>query len=119
MRPKLLSLFLAAILLAGAALLQGQNTAVVHDQPAPAAQSPKPQFFSGTVTTLDSEHIIVSRVLVGKSPETRTFVIKPSTKLSKSVKEKSKVTVRYQHDEDDGDIALEIQVRSGWRFPRS
>ena len=120
MRPNILRFFLTAfLLLSGIALLQGQNTNADIAKPEPSAQSEKAQFFSGTVQSLDNEHIIVSRALVGKQPETRTFVIKPTTKVSKSVKAKTKVTVRYEHEEDDGDVALEIQLRSGWRFPRS
>ncbi|MCU1295471.1 MAG: hypothetical protein JWP08_4321 [Bryobacterales bacterium] len=117
-----LSRVLAAILplLLGVALLHGQSAGTDTASADPNTQSPsKAQFFSGTVTTLDKEHITVSRVLVGKPPETRTFAIKPTTKVAKSVKAKIKVTVRYQHDEDDGDVALEIQLRSAWRFPKA
>jgi hypothetical protein len=81
------------------------------ENPTPApTPPPKPQFFAGTVTTVDSEHIIVSRTLVGKAPETRTFLIRAKTKLSKSVRPKQRVTVRYQHL-PEGDVALEVQVR--------
>lgn len=120
-----LRLLMTALLLLGAALLQGQNGGTKTDASkhaaaaAPSAPPTKPQFFSGIVTTLDKEHITVSRVLVGKPAETRTFAIKAGTKVSKSVKTKAKVTVRYQHEKDDGDVALEIQIRSNWRFSRS
>ena len=117
MWPNLSRLLAAAFLLLGAALLFGQSgDSPSHTQNAPSS---KPQFFSGTVTTLDKEHITVSRVLVGKPQETRTFLIKPTTKVAKSVKTKAKVTVRYRHENDDGDVALEIQIRSNWRFSRS
>lgn len=68
---------------------------------------------------LDKEHITVSRALVGKPTETRTFAIKPTTKVARAVKAKAKVTVRYRHEKNDGDVALEIQTRSSWRFSRS
>ena len=119
MWPNFPRLLAAVFLLLGAVILQGQNAGSnppAHTQTAP---SPKPQFFSGTVTTLDKEHITVSRVLVGKPQETRTFVIKPTTKVAKSVKARAKVTVRYRHENDDGDVALEIQIRSNWPFSRS
>lgn len=119
MWPNFSRLLAAVFLLLGTALIQGQsagNDPATRTQTTPA---PKPQFFSGTVTTLDKEHITVSRVLVGKAPETRTFAIKPTTKVAKSVKAKAKVTVRYRHENDDGDVALEIQIRSSWRFSRS
>ena len=107
-------------LLLAAVLLQGQSAGTDTASPDTTTQtSTKAQFFSGTVTTLDNEHITVSRSLVGKPPETRTFVIKPTTKVAKSVKTKTKVTVRYEHLEDDGDVALEIQLRSAWRYPKA
>ena len=113
---------LAAVLplLLAVVLLEGQSAGTDTASPDPTTQSSaKAQFFSGTVTTLDKEHITVSRVLVGKPPETRIFTIKPTTKVAKSVKAKTKVTVRYEHLEDDGDVALEIQLRSAWRFPKA
>ncbi|HEX3683483.1 MAG TPA: hypothetical protein VHU83_13180 [Bryobacteraceae bacterium] len=87
--------------------------------PAPApAPLPKPQFFGGTVTALDAQHISVSRSSPGKAPEHRTFLINAKTKMTKSVKVKSRVTVRYRHM-PEGDIALEIQIRPLMRFPRA
>lgn len=110
-------LLAALLVLLGGALIQAQETA-----PAPGTHTTppsKPQFFSGTVTTVDKEHITVSRSLVGKATETRTFLIKPTTKVARSVKVKTKVTVRYRHESEDGDVALEIQLRSNWPFSRS
>ena len=69
----------------------------------------KPQFFAGIVTALDSKQITISRTPVGHSPEHRTFLINPKTRMNKStLKLKSRVTVKYQHLAD-GDVALEIQ----------
>src|SRR5438876_6504892 len=84
-------------------------------QSAPAA--PKPQFFAGIVTDLSKERITVSRSLFGRPPEKRTFLIGPKTKLSRPLKIKTRVTVRYQHL-PEGDVALEVQVRSQTRPPR-
>ena len=106
----------AVVLLLGAVMLAQESPS---GTPTPEPPSTKPQFFSGTVTDLDHEHITVSRVVVGKAPETRTFIIKAATKVAKSLKAKAKVTVRYQHLEEDGDVALEIQIRSQWRFRAS
>ncbi len=119
MWPHLLRLIAAALLLAGVALPQEQNDGTAPAPSSTTAPSVKPQFFSGTVTQLDKEHITISRALVGKPAETRVFVIKPATKVAKSIKAKTKVTVRYRHEKDLGDVALEIQVRSNWRFSRS
>ena len=78
---------------------------------------PKPQFFGGTVTALDASHITVARTSAGKSPEHRTFLINIKTKMSKAVKVKARVTVRYRHM-PEGDIALEIQLLPLRRTPR-
>jgi hypothetical protein len=79
---------------------------------------PKAQFFGGTVTALDGAHITVSRSLPGKSPEHHTFLINLKTKMSKAVKVKSRVTVRYRRL-PEGDVALEIQLRPLMHFPRA
>jgi len=72
---------------------------------------PKPQFFAGVVIEYDSEHLKVSRSLVGHPAETHVFDLDPKTKISKGgIKLKSRVTVRYEHGLEH-DIALEIQVR--------
>jgi hypothetical protein len=101
-------------------LLAASLPAVQRDQPPPPVQDPAPDaapehvepkqmFFAGQVTALDPDHITVSRTLVGKAPETRTFSIDKKTKVSKSVHVKSRVTVRFRHDTTE-DVALEVQV---------
>ncbi len=78
---------------------------------ASAPPSSRPQFFAGIVTSLDDQHITVSRSLVGRAPESRTFVINADTTLNRTaLKVKSRVTVRYQR-KPEGDVALEIQIR--------
>jgi hypothetical protein len=71
---------------------------------------PKAQFFAGIVTDLDREHITVSRALVGRPRENRTFRITRQTKTNRPLKVKARVTVRYRNL-PEGDVALEIQVR--------
>jgi hypothetical protein len=89
------------------------------DATAPAPEPPaKPQFFAGTVTQVDTDRVTVSRSLVGKTPETRTFLIKPETKIGKPLRDRARVTVRYQH-QTEGDVALEIRVHSQPRPPKS
>jgi len=78
---------------------------------APTGPAPRPQFFAGTVTAMDDQHITVSRSLVGRAPESRTFLINADTTLNRTaLRIKSRVTVRYQR-RPDGDVALEIQIR--------
>lgn len=81
------------------------------EQPAPVPVPGKAQFFSGTVTDVESDHVTVSRTLVGKAPETRTFLINPETNKPKSLRSKARVTVRYRH-EGESDVALEIRIHA-------
>lgn len=84
----------------------------------PAPAPAKPQFFGGTVTQLDASHITISRTPPGKATEHRTFLITSKTRMTKSVKLRSRVTVRYQHSAD-GDVALEVRLRPFTRTPRA
>jgi hypothetical protein len=94
----------AALLIGGPLPILAQNP----DAPAPPA---KPQFFGGTVTELDETHIKVSRKLVGRPLESRTFTIDANTKMNKAaIHIKGRVTVRYRRG-PEGDLALEVQVR--------
>lgn len=106
MRPKV------ARPLAGLLLWSVLILAQTGDNPIPPRPAaPRPQFFAGTVTTLNDRQITVSRTPVGRPPEHRTFSISPKTKMNKpAVKLKSKVTVKYQHL-PQGDIAVEVQLQ--------
>lgn len=80
----------------------------------PAQESPAggeaASFFSGVVTELASGSITVSRTILGKSAETRTFTINSETRVEGQLKVKSRVTVRFAPG-DDGDVAVSIVVR--------
>jgi hypothetical protein len=103
-------LALGALLL-GAVLAASQNST---GGPSPAQTVPVPpraQFFAGTIVEFDATHIKVSRTLVGRPTESRSFSVTPGTKMNKSViKLHSRVTVRYKRL-PEGDTALEIQPR--------
>jgi hypothetical protein len=109
---------------AAAALAQtgSQNGGTSTQAPPPAiAPAPAPakaQFFGGTVTQLDEHRITVSRTLTGKPAEHHTFLINAKTKITKSVKLKSRVIVRYQRLAQ-GDVALEVRIRPLTRTPRA
>jgi hypothetical protein len=91
----------------------GLSQTAATDPPAQSAAQPaaRPQFFAGTVVEVDASHIKVTRTLVGRPTESRSFAINPSTKMNKAaIKLHNRVTVRYKHL-NDGDVALEIQPR--------
>ena len=83
------------------------------------AQAPsKPQFFGGIVTQLDASHITISRTPAGKATEHRTFLVTSKTRMSKTVRVRSRVIVRYQRLAE-GDVALEVRIRPLMRTPRA
>jgi hypothetical protein len=102
-----------------AAVLFGTPAAPAQAPAAPSTTPlPKPQFFAGVVSEMDATHITISRTLVGRAPESRTFVINSATKINRTaVKVKTKVTVRYRRLAE-GDVALEIQLRPLVRTPK-
>ena len=75
------------------------------------SEQPRSEFFSGVVTTLADDRITVFKTVLGKSSETRTFLITPETRVEGKLRVKVRVTVRYTRQED-GDRALHIIVRS-------
>jgi hypothetical protein len=68
-------------------------------------------FFSGNVVEVTGEQVVVSRTILGKPPEKRTFKILATTKVEGKMKQKSRVTVRYAAA-DEGAVALSIIVRA-------
>lgn len=83
--------------------------------PAAAQQDTAPSaegFFSGNVVEMAPDHVVISRTTLGKPAVKRTFAINGDTKVEGHLKNKSRVTVRYQTGEN-GDVALAILVREG------
>ena len=75
------------------------------------SEQPRSEFFSGVVTTLAEDKITVFKTVLGKSSETRTFLITPETRVEGKLRVKVRVTVRYTHEEQ-GDRAVHIIVRT-------
>lgn len=68
------------------------------------------EFYSGTVKELPVERVTVERQVVGKPAETRTFVLRPETKIEGKLSQRARVTVGYTACEE-GDVAMRIIVR--------
>ena len=83
----------------------------VRAQGASPSEQSHSEFFSGVVTTLAEDKITVFKTVLGKSSETRTFLITPETRVEGKLRVKVRVTVRYAREEE-GDRALHIIVRS-------
>jgi hypothetical protein len=96
---------LAFVLLCLALSAQDLNT------PPPESQSGRPDaFFSGTVVDYSTDRLTVSRTILGRPAEQRSFVITSDTKIEGKLSDKSRVTVRYRVTED-GDVAVSVLVR--------
>ncbi len=69
------------------------------------------QTFSGPIVEITATQITVSRSILGKPAEKRTFSVKPDTRIEGKLKVRVKVTVGYVTT-DDGDVARLVVVRS-------
>jgi hypothetical protein len=79
-------------------------------KPVPSQSGHADSFFSGTVVELASNKLTVSRTVLGKPAEKRSFVLNGDTKVEGKLAAKTRVTVRYTASEQ-GDVALSILVR--------
>lgn len=68
------------------------------------------EFFSGYVAELAADHLVVTRSVLGKANEKRSFRIVEKTKVEGKLRAKARVTVGYATS-DEGDVALQIIVR--------
>ena len=75
-------------------------------------EEPSYEFFSGIVAEFQSGRLTVTRVISGKAPEKKSFLLKPDTRIEGKLKSKVRVTVGYV-TLDDGDVAVRVVVRTG------
>ena len=99
----------ARLVLASVVLWLAAGLAVIAQEPGGADPA---SFFSGTVAALDQGKISVARTILGRSPETRTFLINENTKIAGQLKVKARVTVQFAAS-DEGDVAVSIVVSDG------
>jgi hypothetical protein len=86
----------------------------------PGAAKAEPKYsdtFSGPIVELTAAKITVSRSILGKPAEKRTFWIKSDTRVEGKLRVKAKVTVGFVTT-DDGDVARLIVVRTTQRPPQ-
>jgi hypothetical protein len=74
------------------------------------AEPPYDDTFSGPIVELTGSRIVISRSILGKPPEKRTFVIKVDTRIEGKLRVRAKVTVGFITNEE-GDVARLIVVR--------
>lgn len=78
--------------------------------PAPVV-APASQIFSGNVSELTAEWVVVVRKVWGKEPETRRFLIDAGTRVEGMLKVKARVTVQFRMTAEEPVPALHIIVR--------
>lgn len=94
-----------------AGLVWGQETGEAK----PAAPASEPHYdstFSGPIVELSADRVTVSRSILGKPAEKRSFWIKADTRIEGKLRVKAKVTVGFVSTDDGGDIARLIVVRA-------
>ncbi len=77
----------------------------------PKAEPKYDDTFSGPIVEISQERITVSRSILGKPAEKRSFWIKPDTRIEGKLRMRVKVTVGFITT-DEGDVARLIVVRS-------
>jgi hypothetical protein len=78
---------------------------------APKSEPKYEDTFSGPVLELSATTITVSRSILGKPAEKRTFSIQSDTRIEGRLRVRARVTVGYVTT-DDGDVARLIVVRT-------
>lgn len=109
----------ALLMLVGALLTSGwlQETAKADDAKKDGAKKDsksEPKYdetFSGPIVEVSATKITVSRSILGKPAEKRTFWIKPDTRVEGKLRVRAKVTVGFVKTED-GDVARLVVVRT-------
>jgi hypothetical protein len=88
-----------------------------HAKADPAKSEPKyDETFSGPIVELSATKITVSRSILGKPAEKRTFWIKPDTRIEGKLRVRAKVTVGFVKT-DEGDVARLVVVRTAQKQP--
>ena len=116
---------LAILLIVGGALLTSPAGAQEPDKPdkstgvkSPLKSEPKyDDTFSGPIIELSATKITVSRSILGKPAEKRTFWIKSDTRVEGKLRMKAKVTVGFVTT-DEGDVARLVVVRTSQKQPQ-
>ena len=74
------------------------------------------QTFSGPIVEVTATQITVSRSILGKPAEKRTFWIKSDSRIEGKLRVRARVTVGYVTS-DDGDVARLVVVRTSQKPP--
>jgi hypothetical protein len=114
---------LAILLIVSGALLSSAGWSQETAKPDPPSSEPKssePKYdetFSGPIVEVSATKITVSRSILGKPAEKRTFSIKPDTRIEGKLRVRAKVTVGFVTTDDGEDVARLVVVRPAQKQP--
>lgn len=77
----------------------------------PPSEAPEYNFWSGTVAEVEDGWLTVRRVLIGRKPELKRFVLNNDTIIEGELRANARVTVAFI-ESDEGDLAKRILVRT-------
>ena len=107
-----LSMLVGALLTSGWSQEETGPSKSGGDKAASAKSEPKyDETFSGPVVEVSATKITVSRSILGKPAEKRTFLIKPDTRIEGKLRVRAKVTVGFVTTDEGDDIARLVVVR--------
>lgn len=107
-------LFVAALIVAAPSFPLALAQEDPNPQKVPNSSKAEPKYdqtFSGQIVQVTAVQITVSRSILGKTAEKRTFAIKTDTRIEGKLRVRARVTVGYVTG-DDGDAARLIVVRT-------
>ncbi len=113
---------LAILMIVSGALLSSVGWPQETAKPDGANNEPKsePKYdetFSGPIVELSATKITVSRSILGKPAEKRTFSIKSDTRIEGKLRVRAKVTVGFVTTDDGEDVARLVVVRTAQKQP--
>ncbi len=108
---------LAILVIVGGGLLTTGAWSQDHGKADGAKSEPKyDQTFAGPILELSATKVTVSRSILGKPAEKRTFWIKEDTRIEGKLRVHAKVTVGFVTT-DEGDVARLVVVRTAQKPP--
>jgi hypothetical protein len=108
---------LAILVIVSGALLTIGGWSQDYAKPDTGKNEPKyDQTFAGPIVELSATKITVSRSILGKPAEKRTFWIRTDTRIEGKLRVRAKVTVGFVTS-DDGDVARLVVVRTAQKPP--
>jgi hypothetical protein len=119
-RPRFATLLIVAALLFGVNGWTQDRTGFAKTNKTDNSKS-EPKYdetFSGSIVEVSATKITVSRSILGKPPERRSFWIKSDTRVEGKLRMRVRVTVGFVTTDDGDDVARLVVVRTSQKQSR-